>query len=344
MAKIKVIGVAGYSGGELARLLLSHPNVEWLVLVDRKAEEPTPIWKYRPSLRGTTDQMVVGSDEGVDFDVIFFATPDGVTMKQARDCMEMGMRVIDFSGDTRLRDADTYTHWYQIDHKDPALLKQAVYALPELHREAIKEADLIANPGCNATCATLSLAPAVRHGLVNVDSIVVDCKAGISGAGKHLNTRMHFAEAESNLNAYKVTGHKHTPEIEQELSDLHGGEVKITFTPHLLPVSRGILTTAYCSLKTSTDVADVQAIYEADYRSHPFVRVLPIGEECSLKAVQGSNFCDISVHVDERTQRLIVTAVLDNLLKGAAGQAVQNMNLALGLEETAGLAQPGLWL
>ncbi|NUN98416.1 MAG: N-acetyl-gamma-glutamyl-phosphate reductase [Candidatus Omnitrophica bacterium] len=344
MATIKVIGVAGYSGSELARLLLAHPHVESLQLIDRKAEEPIPIWKYRPNLRGTTEQMVVGKDDGSPAEVVFFATPDGVAMEHARSYLDRGIRVIDFSGDTRLRSPEVHKAFYGIEHKDPALLAEAVYGIPELHREEIKTARVIANPGCYATSVILGAAPAVRRGLVDPGKIIADCKSGVSGAGKHLTARMHFAECEGNFNAYKVTGHKHIPEIEQELSLLGAGPARITFVPHLLPVTRGILTTIYGALVKPVSLEEIQAEYEGQYADCPFVRVLPLGEECSLKGVQGSNFCDISVHLDTRAQLLILTCVEDNLLKGASGQAVQNMNLALGFEETAGLMQPGLWL
>jgi N-acetyl-gamma-glutamyl-phosphate reductase len=344
MARIKVVGVAGYSGSELARLLVAHPHVDSLLLIDRKTEAPRPLHELRPNLRGTTDQRVVGADDGSPADLIFFATPDGVAMELAQKYLDQGTKVIDFSGDTRLRSAEVHGKWYGIEHKNPNLLKKAVYGLPELHRDALKEAEVIANPGCNATAAILALAPALKTGLIEPKRIVVDCKAGISGAGKHLTTRMHFAEADGNLNAYKVTGHKHTPEIEQELSEVARTEVILTFVPHLLPVSRGILVTAYADLVESKGTEELQSVYESFYADSPFARVLPQGEECCFKAVLGSNFCDLSIHKDERTNRLIVTAVLDNLLKGASGQAVQNMNLALGFPETAGLMQPGLWL
>lgn len=344
MATAKVIGVAGYSGSELARLLLSHPGLESITLIDRRAEEPTPIWKYRPNLRGTTRQMVVGKDDGLKADIVFFATPDGVAMEMARGYLDRGIRVIDFSGDTRLRKEEIYKKWYGIDHKDPALLQEAVYGMPELHREEIRNARVVANPGCYATCVTLGIAPAIRNRLITPGSVIADCKSGVSGAGKHLSQRMHFAECDANFSAYKVTGHKHIPEIEQELSLLSGSEIRLSFVPHLLPVTRGILTTIYGELASDISVEEAQEVYEQAYSEEPFVRVLPVGEECSLKAIQGSNFLDISVHVDRRTRRLIVASVEDNLLKGAAGQAVQNMNLMLGFEETAGLLQPGIWL
>lgn len=344
MISVKVIGVAGYSGSELARLLVAHPQVGAIQLIDRKVEEPTPLWKYRPNLRGTTDQMVVGKDDGSPADVVFFATPDGVTMEHARGYLDRGIRVIDFSGDTRLRSTDVHRKFYGIEHKDPALLSEAVYGIPELHRDRIREARVIANPGCYATSVILAASPAVKHGLVQPDSVIADCKSGVSGAGKHLSARMHFAECDANFSAYKVTGHKHIPEIEQELELLGGQPIPISFVPHLLPVTRGILTTVYGTLKEKMTAADVQQVYEAFYQGETFVRVTPLGEECSLKSVQGSNFCDISVHVDERVNRLILTCVEDNLIKGAAGQAVQNMNVAMGVEETAGLMQPGVWL
>lgn len=344
MARVKVIGVAGYSGSELVRLLISHPKVESILPIDRKAEEPTPIWKYRPNLRGTTDQMVVGKDDGSPADVVFFATPDGVTMNHAHEHLARGAKVIDFSGDARLRNPESHKKWYGIDHTAPELLAEAVYGLPELHREAIRGARFIANPGCYPTATILGFAPAVARGLVDPGMLIADVKSGVSGAGKHLSQRMHFAECDGNFNAYKVTGHKHTPEIEQELSLLAGSDLTVNFIPHLLPVTRGILATLYGTLLEDASVEQVQSEYEAFYAEAPFVRVLPQGEEACLKSVQGSNFLDISVHVDRRNRRLIVTVVEDNLIKGAAGQAVQNMNLALGFEETDGLMQPGLWL
>lgn len=344
MATVKVIGVAGYSGSELARLLLSHPYLDSIQLIDRRAEEPTPIWKYRPNLRDTTSQMVVGKDDGSGADIVFFATPDGVTMELARGYLDRGIRVIDFSGDTRLREQEIHKTWYGIDHKDTALLREAVYGMPELHRDEIRKARVVANPGCYATSVTLGIAPAIRNKIIVPGAVIADCKSGVSGAGKHLTQRMHFAECDANFSAYKVTGHKHIPEIEQELSRLSGSEVRLSFVPHLLPVTRGILTTLYGELTSDISLQEVRAVYEQAYAEEPFVRVLPPGEECSLKAVQGSNFLDISIHLDPRTKRLIVVSVEDNLLKGAAGQAVQNMNLMLGFEETAGLLQPGIWL
>jgi len=344
MATVKVIGAAGYAGHELARLLISHPNVESVRLFDLQVSEPTPIWKLRPSLRGTTGQMVEPKDDGSPADLVLFATPDGVTMSLARSYLDRGIRVVDFSGDTRLRSLDTHKKWYGIDHKDPALLDEAVYGLPEIHRKEIREARIVANPGCFPTSVTLGLVPAVRAGIVDTSTLIADCKTGVSGAGFHLNGRFHFPECHDNLNAYKVTGHKHVPEIDQELGLLAGSEIRITFVPHLLPASRGILSTLYATLNDPKPAAEIQSLYEKAYENEPFVRVLPLGEECCLKGVQGSNFCDLSVHVDERVRRLIVTSAIDNLVKGASGQAVQNMNLMLGFEETAGLLQPGLWL
>jgi N-acetyl-gamma-glutamyl-phosphate reductase len=344
MPSAKVIGVAGYSGSELARLLISHPKIDNLQLIDRKAEKPTPISQYRPNLRGTTDQLVVGKDDGSQADVVFFATPDGVTMELARTYLDRGIRVVDFSGDTRLRCQEVHQATYGITHKDPDLLKEAVYGLPELNRDKIGGARVVANPGCYATCVTLGLAPAIKGKVVSPTSLIADCKSGVSGAGKHITQRMHFAECEANFNAYKVTGHKHISEIEQELSLLGQQEIRISFVPHLLPITRGILTTIYGDLVGNDSLAAIQSLYEDFYATAPFVRVLPQGEECSLKGVQGSNFLDISLHLDQRNSRLIITSVEDNLIKGAAGQAVQNMNLMLGLDETLGLMQPGLWL
>jgi len=344
MAHVKIIGAAGYAGNELARLLISHPRIESLRLIDKQVEEATSVWKFRPSLRGITDQQVVPDDDDSAADAVFFATPDGVAMRLARKYLERGMRVIDFSGDTRLRDPETHRTWYGIEHQDPALQQEAVYGLPELHRDRIRESRVIANPGCYATSVTLALSPAIRNNMVDTGMLIADCKSGLSGAGNHPSPAMHFPERFGNFNAYKITGHKHVPEIEQELSLLHGGEVRLSFVPHLLPVGRGILSTLYAPLRESRSVEEIQSVYEEAYASHPFVRVLPQGEECNLKSVQGSNFCDLSVHVDDRLGRLIITSALDNLIKGAAGQAVQNMNLVLDFDETDGLMQAGLWL
>jgi N-acetyl-gamma-glutamyl-phosphate reductase len=248
-----------------------------------------------------------------------------------------GVKVVDLSADYRLSDTAVYEQWYEHRHQYPDLLTRAVYGLPELHRKKIRGAALVANPGCYPTSAILALAPLVREGLVDRRSIVIDSKSGVSGAGRTPGLAYHFPEANEGFMAYKVGSHRHTPEIEQELGNLAGAAIRLSFTPHLVPMNRGILTTAYGVLLRTMDTQELHSIYADAYRNEPFVRLLPPGQFPNVRNVRGSNFCDIGVYADPRTGRAVLVAAIDNLVKGAAGQAVQNMNIFMGFEETAGL-------
>lgn len=343
--KVAIIGATGYTGGELARLLLSHPHAELVALLRLSSEEALPLSKVHPHLRGLTDLECVPYNEmlldGVD--AAFLAVPNGVAMELAPKLLGRGIKLIDLSADFRFREAQTYERWYRQRHAAPALLRQAVYGIPEMRRFQIRQASLIANPGCYPVSALLALAPLVRRQLVRLDSIVIDSKSGVSGAGRsRLEVGYLFTELDNDFRAYGVAGHRHTPEMEQELSALANEPVCITFTPHLIPMVRGIFTTAYATLTEPMSTTDVHRLYAHDYADEPFVRVLDVGELPRVKSVVGSNFCDLAVVVDERTQRVIALSVLDNLVKGGAGNAVQCFNLMFGLDEKVGLWQSGL--
>jgi N-acetyl-gamma-glutamyl-phosphate reductase len=345
MADVVVIGAAGYAGGELIRLLLGHPGVGAMTLVDIQMDAPTHPGAIYPYLKDVPcPEILPAMPEEVKADAAFLATPDGVTMKLADGLLARGMKVIDFSGDTRLRAQDVHKTWYGIEHTAPHLLERSVYGLPELHREALKGADLVANPGCYATCCILAAAPAVRRKLVDPHSLVFDAKSGLSGAGRHPGPAFHFPEMRDNLFAYKIGAHKHTPEIEQELGLLAGAEVALTFVPQVVPLSRGILVTAYATLAEDLSQDDLAAAYAEAYGDEPFVRVMEGDDLPKVASIKGSNFCDIGVRVDARTRRAVIVAALDNLVKGASGQAVQNLNVISGMPETEGLLKAGFFL
>ncbi len=343
--KVAVIGATGYTGGELVRLLLLHPHAEVVALLRLSSEEALPLSKAHPHLRGLTDLGCLPYDgallDGVD--AAFLAVPNGVAMELAPELLGRGVKVIDLSADFRFRKAQTYELWYRKRHAAPALLGGAVYGLPEIRRSQIRKASLIANPGCYPVSALLALAPLVRRQLVGLESIVIDSKSGVSGAGRsRLEVGYLFTELDNDFRAYGVAGHRHTPEMEQEFSALANESVRVTFTPHLVPMVRGIFTTAYGTLTQPMSTADIHAFYERDYSDEPFVRVLEVGELPRVKSVVGSNFCDIAVIADPRTQRVIALSVLDNLVKGGAGNAIQCFNLMFGLEERTGLWHGGL--
>ena len=341
---IAIVGSSGYTGGELFRLLLTHPGVT-VTAVPSERSAGKPITDIFPHLLGLTDLVCEPLDPAAiakKADLAFLALPHVTAQEAASRLRTLGVKVVDLSADYRIKDPALYEQWYEHKHQYPDLLKHAVYGLPELHREQVRKATLVANPGCYPTGAILGLAPALKGKMVDLATLVVDSKSGVSGAGRSPGLAYHFPEANEAFMAYKVGSHRHTPEIEQELSLLAGTGVVISFTPHLVPMNRGILTTIYGKLAVPADTAALRAAYAGFYRTEPFVRVLPAGQFPNVRNVRGSNFCDIGVHADGRTGRAVVVTAIDNLVKGASGQAVQNMNLMAGFDETAGLRFAGL--
>ena len=337
--RIAIVGSSGYTGGELYRILLHHPSAQ-VTAVTSERSAGKPITDLFPHLAGLTDLRCEPLDpEAIarKADLAFLALPHVTAQEAAYRLHGLGVKVVDLSADYRLHDAALYEQWYEHRHQYPDLLKSAVYGLPELHREKIRTAALIANPGCYPTSAILGLAPVLAKKLVDLGTIVIDSKSGVSGAGRSPGLPYHFPEANEAFMAYKVGSHRHTPEIEQELSGIAGAPVTVSFTPHLVPMNRGILSTLYGRLVSPTDTAGLHGLYAEFYRNEPFVRVLPPGQFPNVRNVRGSNFCDIGVHADQRTGRAVIVTAIDNLVKGASGQAVQNMNLLCGFEETAGL-------
>lgn len=340
MIKVAIVGGTGYTGVELLRLLLQHPRAELAVITSR-GEAGRPVSALFPSLAGRLELAFSDVDVRTlaTCDVVFFATPNGVAMQQVPTLLDAGARVIDLAADFRLRDPAAWERWYGMPHACPQLLEEAVYGLPELNREKIARARLIANPGCYPTAVTLGFLPLLEAGLVDSSDLIADCKSGVSGAGRHVRADLAFCEANENFKAYGVFAHRHQPEITQTLSSLVAGTlVDLTFVPHLLPLNRGIHATLYARRRSVA--TDLQALYEARYRDEPFVRVLPAGSHPQTSEVRAGNDCAISVHADG--SRVVVLSVIDNLVKGAAGQAIQNMNLMFGLDETLGLRQAAL--
>ena len=341
MIKVGVVGGTGYTGVELLRLLAMHPEVK-VQAVTSRAEAGTPVCDLFPSLRGYLDIAFTEPDMDVlaECELVFFATPNGIAMSMAPRLLDRGVRLIDLAADFRLRDAALWQQWYGMEHACPDLLQEAVYGLPEVNRAAIARARLVANPGCYPTAVQLGLLPLVEAGCVDTDSLIADCKSGVSGAGRGASVSTLLAEASESLKAYAVPGHRHLPEIRQGLSLAAGKSVGLTFVPHLTPMIRGIHATLYARL--TDQKADVQALFEARYRHEAFVDVLPAGSHPETRSVKGANDCRIAVHLAPDGHTLVVLSVIDNLVKGAAGQAVQNMNIMFGFEERAGLRLPGL--
>lgn len=339
MLKVAIVGASGYTGVELLRILHSHPEVA-VTCVTSEQSAGRPVSDIFPTLRGRIDLELenlepVGIAEKVD--IVFTALPHKAAMEVVPTFLKMGKNVVDLSADYRLRDAEVYGRWYE-RHLNPELLPEAVYGIPELHRAQIGEASLVANPGCYPTSVILGLAPLLRGKVIDPKSIIIDAKSGVSGAGRGAKVDGLYCEVNEGFRAYGVGGtHRHIPEIEQELSLLSGNLLTVAFTPHLVPMDRGILSTIYTNPLGKVTAADLITLYEAFYDGEPFVRVLPEGVFPSTAHVRGSNFCDIGIAVDERTGRVIVVSAIDNLVKGASGQAVQNMNLMCGLPETLGL-------
>ena len=340
--RVAIIGASGYTGAELARLLANHPHAQITVATASGERAGQPLSNLFPSLRGICDVECEEYDAdsiAQKADFAFIALGHGRALEIAPQLLERNLKIVDLGADFRLRDVAQYEKWYKLPHSAPQVLADTIYGLPELHRDKIKTAKLVANPGCYPTSAILALLPFVEHDLIDASDLIVDSASGASGAGRSsFGLDFHFAELENNFKAYGVGTHRHTPEIEQGLKDGNqAAEICVTFTPHLLPVARGILSTCYAKLNREMTTESALQVLAARYQSEPFVRVLPNGELPTIKTVIGSNFCDIGAVVSPHSGRLIVIASEDNLVKGASGQAIQNMNLMCGFDESAGL-------
>lgn len=339
MLNCAVLGATGYAGAELTKLLLSHPKVRVSILTTRQ-DKPIPIREVLPAVAKDIQlEITPYSFDAVKSkaDLVFLCLPHTEAMSAAEQFLAAGKTVIDLSADFRLRDKKIYEKWYGVSHVAPQHLSKAVYGLCEVYRAKIKKADLISNPGCYPTGPLLALIPLLRKKLIKANSIIINAASGVSGAGKKLVSSTQFCEVSENYNAYKVNKHQHTPEIEQNLSEAAGTEVKVTFVPHLLPVSRGILATLYAIPAPKVTEAMIRKTLGDAYQEEPFIRMKPEGQFPQLKDVQNTNFCDIGISMDTRTGRLVIITAIDNLVKGAAGQAVQNMNIRFGFPEEAGL-------
>lgn len=341
MIKAGIIGSTGYAGNELVRLLLQHKEAEikWYgsrSYIDKKYAEV-----YANMFKLVEDKCLDDNMEELadQVDVIFTATPQGLCASLVNEEILSKVKIIDLSADFRIKDVAVYEKWYGIEHKSPQFIKEAVYGLCEINREKIKKARLVANPGCYPTCSFLSIYPLIKAGLINTDTIIIDAKSGTSGAGRGAKVNNLYCEVNENIKAYGVATHRHTPEIEEQLSYQAGKPVMISFTPHLVLMNRGILITAYASLTKKVAYEEVKAIYDSCYKDETFVRVLEAGVCPETRWVEGSNYVDVNVKIDERTNRVIMMGAMDNLVKGAAGQAVQNMNLMFGFAEKEGLMQ-----
>ena len=343
MWNVGIVGASGYSGGELVRLLARHPNINIQAIASR-THVGQPLRKVFPSLNLPDLSLEFVQPEQMDgCDLVFLAVPHGVASGMATTLIKAGQKVIDIGADFRIRDLNLYQEWYKVEHQAPDLMEEAVYGLPEIHRDAIKTARIIGNPGCYPTSSILGLAPLLKGGWIKPNSIVINSLSGVSGAGRGEGPRYHFPHCDSNLAAYGVASHRHIPEIEQELSSLAGYPLTISFTPHLVPTIRGILSTITVDLKESSSTDDLVELYKDYYAKEYFIRVLDPGVLPQTKNVLGSNFCDIGVTYDPRVQRAVVVSAIDNLGKGAASQGIQNMNLMAGWDEKLGINQPALY-
>ncbi|MCI7813667.1 MAG: N-acetyl-gamma-glutamyl-phosphate reductase [Lachnospiraceae bacterium] len=341
MIKVGIIGATGYAGGELVRLLLGHKEAEikWYgsrSYIDKKYYEVYQNMFQIVDEKCMDDNMEALADQ---VDVVFTATPQGLCASLVSEEILSKVKVIDLSADFRIKNVKTYEEWYKIEHKAPQFIDEAVYGLCEINREQIKKARLIANPGCYPTCSTLSIYPLLKEGMIDPDTIIIDAKSGTSGAGRGAKLDNLYCEVNENIKAYGVATHRHTPEIEEQLGYAAGKEIRLNFTPHLVPMNRGILITAYASLLRDVTYEEVRAAYDKYYEKERFVRVLDKDVTPQTKWVEGSNYVDVNFKIDPRTKRVIMMGAMDNLVKGAAGQAVQNMNLMFGLNEAEGLAQ-----
>lgn len=345
MIKAAVLGATGYAGIELVRLLTMHPETEIEILGSHSfaGQKISDVYKnFVHILENECEELNL--EKVSKCDVAFTALPHGASKAVIPSLIEQGIMVIDLSGDYRYDKAEVYEQWYGEKHSSPELLKESVYGLPELHREKIKKARLIGNPGCYTTCSILGAAPLLANGIAETKNIIIDAKSGVTGAGRGLSLQNSFCECTENMKAYKVATHRHTSEIEQELGNIAGEDIVLSFTPHLIPQKRGILATIYVNLNRKSSAEELTKMYKDYYKDEFFVRVKEVGELPETKHVAGSNFVDIGICYDERLQRAVVVSALDNIVKGAAGQAVQNMNLLFGLDEKTGLSNPGFYL
>ena len=344
MVKIGIAGASGYTGLELIRLLVNHPEAE-LSVVTSENFQGQKIAEVFPALNGIVDMELRPLKENIakDCEVLFLALPHTTAMNKLPDYLQADCKIIDLSADYRLNDPQAYQDWYYITHSHPEFLKQAIYGMPELHREAIRSAKFVANPGCYPTSIILALAPLLQTDWVDLNSIISDSKSGVSGAGRKPSLTTHYTEVNEGISPYAIADHRHTPEIEQELSALAGQPIQISFSPHLVPMTRGMLSTIYINLKQDTSEVNLIEHYQSFFKNEYFVRVLNAGSFANSHHVMTSNFCDIGLKVDVRNKRLIITSALDNLVKGASGQAIQNMNIMLGLDEKIGLMNPVIY-
>lgn len=337
MIRAAIIGATGYAGAELVRLLGGHPEVE-ITGLSSVSFAGQSIADVYPNFKKAPLPVLTDEDTAIqDADVVFASLPHGLSESLAEKCAKQNTLLIDLGADFRLEDEADYEEWYKKPFDKPELHSGAVYALPELFRDRIKNAGIIANPGCYPTAAALGLAPALKNGLVQIEGIIIDAKSGVTGAGRSLTQNTHYPETNESISAYKIGAHRHTPEIEQTLSHMAGTDIKLTFVPHLLPVNRGIEETIYVKLKDGVTMDEVRSAYEEFYKDEQFVRLEKAGNVAQIRCVTRSNYCDISLHCDKRTGTLIVCSCIDNMVKGAAGQAIQNMNIYFNLPESMGI-------
>lgn len=336
MIKVGIVGGTGYTGVELLRLLALHPEVE-LAAITSRSEEGVAVADMFPNLRGYVDLKfsVPDIEQLGRCDLVFFATPNGIAMKMTRDLLDAGVKVIDLAADFRIKDINIWQQWYGMEHASPELVAEAVYGLPELNRQNIASARLVANPGCYPTAVTLGLLPLMEQGLFSNYHIIADAKSGVSGAGRGANVGTLFSEVDGSFKAYAASGHRHLPEIRQNLEQISGDEINLTFVPHLIPMIRGIHATLYTRVEDRS--IDLQQIYRQRYQDEPFVDLLDEGSHPETRSVRGGNICRMALHRPQDEETVVILSVIDNLVKGAAGQAVQNMNIMSGLDESMGL-------
>ncbi len=341
MIKAGIIGATGYAGSELVRILTNHPNAEITTITSQsyKSQNYGDIYENFRHIEKICEEENI-EDMAENLDVIFLALPHGVASKKVNEKILEKTKIIDLGADFRLQNINVYESWYKTKHEAKNILPEAVYGLCEINREKIKGKRIIANPGCYTTCSILSLYPLVKEKMIDINTIIIDAKSGVTGAGRGLSLGTHYDEVNESTKAYKIASHRHTPEIEEQLSYAANEKIILSFTPHLIPMNRGILVTCYASLNNNYNYSDIKSAYKKYYENEYFIRLTKEGVFPETKWVKGSNFCDIGFTIDKRTNRVIITGAIDNLYKGAAGQAVQNMNILFGLDEKEGLSQP----